>query len=46
MSGETPIASRAAQVRSAPAPTVRSAEAAAAMQPAPQTPMSTAKDVA
>ena len=45
-SGATPKASSAAHVRPLLAPTARSAEAAAAMQPAPQTPMSIANDVA
>ena len=45
-SGATPIASNTAHVRSAPAPTARSADAAAAMQAAPQTPISTANEVA
>ena len=44
--GETPIRSSAAQVRSVLASTARSAHAAATMQAAPQTPISTANDVA
>jgi len=45
-SGAIPIAISASQVRSVPALTARSAEAASTMQPAPQMPMSTANDVA
>ena len=45
-SGATPIASSAAHVRAALAPTALSADAETAMHAAPHTPMSTANDAA